>query len=228
MALYEVVLRTRYFEQLCINTWNYFVQPGIGVSPRALELLELMGFVPIGEPLAFPADTIADALATVQSDNVSYLTVEARELYSLTDFEELAYNPPLIGINTGGDSMSPAVAYGLFSDRTRTDIRRGTKRFVGVMEGDVSAGGVLNSGSLTELSALCDKMSDVLLGAAADYLPCIISREKVEIPDTDPVRYKYELYTDPAVQEAHIATEIEWSPYTTVRTQTSRQYGRGI
>jgi len=227
MPLYEVTLRQSYFDQACINTWAYAAESGLGVTPSALELLTLMGFVPTGDPLAFPADTIAAALATIQSDNVNYLTVEARELYSLTDFEELAYSPPLTGENTGGDSMSPFVAYGLFSDRTRVDIRRAFKRFAGVMEADVAAGGTLVSGSITELTALADAMSETLDGATSSYFPCVISRLKEAIPDTDPVRYRYVLYPTAAEQDEHIALGIEFAPYGTVRSQTSRQYGRG-
>lgn len=227
MALYEVVLRQRYFDQLCINVWNYFVAPGIGITPNALELLTLMGFVPTGDPLEFPADTVAEALATIQSDNVSYLAVSAQELYSLTDFEELAYNPPMLGINTGGDSATPFMAYGLFSERIRTDIRRSSKRFVGVMEADVNAGGELGSGAQTELTALADRMSEQLAGVTSTYQPCTIARLKEPIPDTDPVRYRYVLYEDPSEQEEHIAAPLEWAIYTQVRSQTSRQYGRG-
>jgi len=227
MALYEVTLRQSYFDQTCINVWAYSVPGGIGVTPSALELLTLMGFIPEGDPLAFPADTIAAALSVVQSDNVQYLAVEARELYSLTDFYEAAYSPPLTGENTGGDSMSPFVAYGSYSNRVRTDIKRAFKRFVGVMEADVAAGGTLTSGALTENTALADAMSEMLQGSTAQYFPCVISRLKEEIPDTDPVRYRYVLYPDPAEQAEHIAAGIEFAPYTTVRSQTSRQYGRG-
>lgn len=227
MAIYEVTLRQRYFDQLCINVWSYVSNVGVGITPSALELIEKMGFIPVGEPLAFPADTIGEKLQIVQSDNVEYLSVEAREVYSLTDFYEGAYSPPLTGLNTGGDSMAPFAAYGLFSNRVRTDIKRATKRFVGVMEADVGAGGVMTSGSITELSALADAMSETLIGTAAQYFPCVIQREKVEVPGSDPVRYVYRLYEDPAEQAEHIAAGIEFAPYTTVRSQTSRQYGRG-
>jgi len=227
MALYEVALRQSYFDQQCINVFSYNAPSDLISTPSALELLELMGFIPTGDPLAFPEGTIADALATIQSDNVQYLSVEAKELYSLTDFYEAAYSPPLTGLNTGGDSMSPFVAYGLFSNRVRLDIKRATKRFVGVMEADVAAGGTLSSGSLTEVTALADLMSVQLEGTTAYYQPCVISRLKEPIPDTEPVRYRYVLYPDPADQNEHVASGITFAPYTTVRSQTSRQYGRG-
>jgi len=227
MAFYRVTLRQEYFGQQCINEWSYFSPDTLGATPSSLELLTLMGFIPEGDPLAFPADTIAAALAVVQSDNVQYLSVEARELYSLTDFYEAAYSPPLTGENTGGDSMSPFVAYGSFSNRVRTDIRRAFKRFVGVMEADVAAGGELTSGSVTENTTLADAMSEILAGATAVYSPAVFSLLKEPIPDTDPVRYRYVKYPDPADQDEHTARGISFAPYTVVRSQTSRQYGRG-
>jgi len=227
MPLYEVTLRQSYYDQQCINVWSYYSGPAIGATPSALELLTLMGFIPEGDPLEFPADTIAAALAVIQSDNVQYLSVEAKELYSLTDFYEAAYAPPLTGLNTGGDSMSPFVAYGSYSRRVRTDIRRAFKRFVGVMEADVQAGGTLTSGSITENTTLATAMSDVLAGSTASYSPAVISRLKEAIPDTDPVRYRYVLYPTEAEQEEHTAFNLTFAPYTVVRSQTSRQYGRG-
>jgi len=227
MAFYEVTLRQRYFDQLCINVFPYYVAQTVGQSPNALELLTELGFIPTGDPLAFPADTLAAALAVVQSDNVQYLSVEARELYSLTDFYEAAYSPPLTGLNTGGDSASPFVAYGVYSNRVRTDIKRGFKRFVGVMEADMLAGGVLTSGSLGELTDLAEKMSEVVLGTSAAYSPAVFSFLKEEVPDSDPVRYRYVKYPDPADQAEHTAFDLTYAPYTVVRSQTSRQYGKG-
>jgi len=227
MALYEVTLRQRYFDQACINTWNYAAEDGLGVTHSALELLTLMGFIPEGDPLALPADTVAALILAQQNAGVEWLSVEARELYSLTDFYEAAYSPALTGGLTSGDAMSPFVAYGLFSNRVRTDIRRGFKRFVGVSEGQVSSGGVLSGGALTWMTSVADAMSETLDGVASSYFPCIVSRLKEAIPDTDPVRYRYVLYPDPAEQDEHIALNVSWASYTQVRSQTSRQYGRG-
>jgi len=226
MALYEVVLRTRYFEQLCINTFPYYVIPGIGVSPNAFELLELMGFIPSGDPLEFPADSIAVNLQSLLNANLEFLSAEARELYSLTDFYEAAYDPPIVGTRSNGQSASPLLAYGLRTTRTRTDIRRGMKRFAGVSEGDVDSGGIILTamqGFIADLGAL---LGANLLGDTSTYRPCVISREKLVDPETGKVTYQ--LYEDPAEQEEHIMTGFTWQGYTQIRSQTSRQYGRGI
>lgn len=226
MALYEVVLRTRYVEQLCINVFNYWVTPGIGVTPNALDLLTLMGLIPIGTPLAFPANTIGEQLQLLQSDNLTYLSAEARELYSLTDFYEAVYAPGLAGGATGGDSMPPFVSYGLYSSRVRTDIKRGTKRFAGAMESGSNAGGTVVGTAAATLVDLAAEMSATLTGFSADYVPCVVSREFIPATEDDPA--KYQLYADPAEQAEHLAIGVVWTPYEHIRSQVSRQRGRGI
>jgi len=225
MALYEVVLRQRYFDQLCINVWNYITLPGIGVTPSALELLTLMGFIPSGDPLAFPDPSIADFLVQIQPDEVSFLSAEARELYSVTDFYEAAYSPPIVGINNATQATTPFNAYGLFTARVRTDIRRGFKRIAGVTEGNVLDGGEVGAEMLAVLTSLADAMSEQLTGATAVYSPAVISREKIVDPETGKVTYQ--LYEDEAEQEEHTAFPLVWAPYEFIRSQTSRQYGRG-
>jgi len=227
MGFYEVTVRQRYFDQLCINVFNYFTSLSVGVTPNSLELLTLMGFIPTGDPLDFPADTLAWHMAEQQNAGVEYLTAEARELYSVTDFYEAVYSPALIGHLTSGEAMSPLAAYGVFSNRVRTDIRRGFKRFVGVSEGQIGSGGVLASGALGGVTAIADAMSASLTGAAAVYFPCVISRLKEAYTEGGVTKYRYVLYPTPEEQEDHTAVGVTYAAYTTMRSQTSRQYGRG-
>jgi len=225
MPLYEVTLRQRYYDQLCVNVFDYLSPGGLGNTPSSLELLTLMGFIPEGDPLAFPAGTIADALSDLQSSSVEFLSVEARELYSVTDFYEAAYSPVIAATGGLGNAMPPFNAYGLYTARIRTDIRRSFKRFVGVSEGYVDNGGVLTSTANGLVADLGELLSDTLSGATAVYSPATISREKVVDPDTDAV--SYQLYATEAEQEEHTAYPLVWAGYTVVRSQTSRQYGRG-
>jgi hypothetical protein len=226
MALYEVTLRQRYFQQLVINTFSYATLPGIGVTPSALELLTEMGLIAAGDPLEFPADTFAAQLQSIQNGSVEFLAAEARELYSLTDFYEAVYSPPIEGTWAAVSAESPLVAYGFYTDRVRLDIRRGTKRFVGVTEDAVDPGGNVSVAMLDFLADVAEKMSEVLVGTTAAYAPAVISRERVVDPETE--RVTYQLYATEAEQEEHTAVGVTWTPYTTVRSQTSRQYGRGI
>lgn len=225
MALYEVTLRQRYYDQLCVNTFGYITAVGIGVTPNALELLTLLGFIPEGDPPAFPADTFANELWTWQPDVLTFLSAEARELYSVSDFYEAAYSPAIEGNLGSSDTAPPFVAYGFYTARVRLDIRRGFKRFVGVSENLIDPGGVLGASVLAGMADIAEKMSEELVGLTAAYIPCVISREKIVDPDTGKV--SYELYGTEAEQEEHTAFPVVWSPYTEVRSQVSRQYGRG-
>jgi len=226
MPLYEVTLRQSFASQLCINVWSYFVPSGGFVTPSALELLTLMGLIPSGDPLEFPEDTIAGELWALQQASVLFLSAECRELYSDTDFYEAAYSPAIAAGKTGGTSESPFTAYGFFTDRVRLGIRRSFKRFVGVDELYVDPAGVLTDPALDAQQLVADAMSAILGGVTAFYNPCTISREKVVDPDTGKVTYQ--LYETEAEQEEHIAAPLVWHGYDTVRSQTSRQYGRGV
>lgn len=225
MALYEVTLRQRFADQLCINVWNYFVVGGGFVTPSSLELLTLMGFIPSGDPLEFPADTVADAIWGLQDNDVTFLSAEARELYSVTDFYEAAYSPAIPAGRSTGTSEAPFIAYGFFTSRVRTDIRRGFKRFVGVDELLLDPLGVITDPGLALMDTLADAMSETLGGVTASYQPAVISRNKVVDVGTGAVTY--ELYATEAEQEEHVASPLAWAPYSTVRSQTSRQYNRG-
>lgn len=225
MGLYEVVLRSQYFGQQCINVFNYVNSPGIGVTPNALELLTEMGFIPTGDPLEFPADSVMALIQSISNTSVEFTSVEARELYSITDFYEAVYSPPIQGTATSGDPVAPFMAYGLYSSRVRLDIRRAFKRFVGVSEGYVGSGGVLTAGITPVLVDLAAAMSAPLTGLTAEYLPCVISREKIVDPETGKVTY--ELYESEEEQYDHVAAPLTYTYYTTVRSQVSRQYGRG-
>jgi len=225
LALYEITLRQRYYDQLCVNVFSYHVPAGVGVTPTALELLTLAGFIASGDPLEFDADTLAYQLWLWQNSGVTFLTAEARELYSVSDFYEAAYSPAIPGNLAATDSAPPFVAYGLYTARVRLDIRRGFKRFVGVSENLIDPGGELGAAVLAGMADLAEAMSAILDGATANYRPCVISREKIVDEETGAV--SYQLYPTEAEQEEHIAFPVVWSPYDQVRSQVSRQYGRG-
>jgi len=224
VALYEVVLRSLYFGQAIINRFHYSVADGIGVTPSAEELLDRMGFIPTGDPPAVPADTVFEALIAATSNSVQYLEAEARELYSVTDFFVAPYSTPFVGDLTG-QAMSPTAAWGFRTNRVRTDIRRGFKRFVGVTEDYVGSGGDVTGAVSLILTPLAEKMSAGLSGATASYIPAVFQFEEYTTPSG---RKAYKKYADPAVQAAHVASGVTFAPYTTVRTQVSRQYGRGV
>lgn len=224
MAIYTVTLRSTYFAQEIINRFSYVsVSTGAG-DPSALELLELMGFIPDGDPPGYPADTLFDAIGSISNTGVSFREVEGRNLYSVSDFYLAPFVIPAAG-QASGEGMSPFVSYGFFSDRVRTDIKRGTKRFTGVNEGAVDAGGVLPSGTRANLAVVAEAMTAVLEGEGNDYMPAVLSYEPYTAPSG---RTAYRPYATASEQLDHAAYPVVWSYYETVRSQVSRQYGRGI
>lgn len=224
MAIYEVVLRSLYYGQRCINVWHYVCPDGIGITSTALGLLTGMGFIPVGDPPELPDATIFAHLRGLTNDAVAYTEVEARNLYSVTDFYLAAYSPAVQGLVDGID-VSPAIAIGLFTNRVRTDIRRGFKRFVGLTEEQMTNGGALTSGAIGALAGLANAMTEPIDGGGFTfYQPAVLAFEKYT---TTAPRVAYKQYPTEAEQLEHAAYPMTWAGYDFVRTQTSRQYGRG-
>jgi hypothetical protein len=108
------------------------------------------------------------------------------------------------------------------------DIGRGYKRFAGVSETASGGGGILESATLTALNSLATLMGDVITytdGSLTDsFTPVIVKKFKLVRAGRKDV-YKY--YEDEAEQMANLAVGVVWESYNTVRSQVSRQYGRG-
>lgn len=224
MALYQVTLRGTFYTNQVLNVWSYLSGGTLGAAPSAFDLLKAMGFIPSGDPPVYPSDTLFAALRSLVSDSVHYAEVEARNLYSTTDFYLAAFNPVVSGTTSGID-QSPLVAYGLQSNRTRTDIRRGFKRFAGVVEEATTNGGLLTGDFPGALADVATKMGEVLSGDFdATYSPSVFSFEKYETPKGNDA---YRPYPTEADQLEHVASPVTWSGYPQVRSQTSRQYNRG-
>jgi len=218
-GIYEIVARQTYDGKDCINVFEFATVNPLA-APNALELLTLLGFIPSGTPSEYPADTFFAAWRAAVSSGVTFVEFEARELYSLTDFYVAPALPGTTGDIVGGGYMSSFNALGLFSNRVRTDIRRGTKRLVGMSEGMVSNFGLLESAELVLLTAVADALSVAFDGAAATYRSCVISRERLVQPDGS---VKYDLYETRDEQLEHLAIPVSWFPYPEVRTQNSRK-----
>jgi len=233
--LLEITLKMEMNGQICINRWNY-IQTGTpsAVTP-SFGLTSAFGGIPTAG--AFPAGSVTDAIHDIVAGIVQFDNVVCLNPYDDTDFYANPFVPVVVG-GGGGVALSPTSAFGFLSSQTRRDIRHGTKRFVGVQESDQFAGGGIEEGTLSLMVTLADKMSDVLSydddGNTLTYTPCIVKKEKYTVPGSDPARFAYRYLDtgDPAAdkvaQLALTATSITWQPYDHTRTQTSRQYGRGI
>ena len=226
--LYELTLFTSYFNQLCINRWNWLMTGTPAAALGSVALVNAFGAIPTAG--VFPSGSIFAAIKGLLSNSVIFTQINARALYDVVDFYETPFPANTFGAVTG-DSGSPVDAYGFRTNRVRTDIRRATKRFVGVAESQISTGGSLNSSAIAAVADLATKMSTNLSyddeGNTLTFTPVVLKKEKYTVPGSDPVRYAYRYFPTEAEQLDEMAEGVTWEAYTTVRSQTSRQYGRG-
>jgi hypothetical protein len=228
MPLYEITLEQNYFGQQVINRWNYQSGEIPSGSSGAFKAIVGMGFAPDTDIDPFGEDTIAGKLQALQSVGIVFVQAIAKNLYSVTDFYTYAFPPGTLGLNADGDGLSPTTAVGFASDRTRSDIKRAQKRFCGVPEGMVHAGGVLSGAYPAQWQSLGDTMADVNVVPAGvgsiSYTPYVFGRQEYTSPSG---KRAYRYYPDEATQLEHIALITAFTVKPETRTQTTRQYGRG-
>jgi len=227
MPLYEVVLQQSYFGQEIINRFNY-VGTGTPASVTgSFALLDAMGFIPTSTTLA--TGTVGAGIQGIQNAACAFVQAMARAVFIDDDFFDNPFFANTVGGVGGlGDPVSPVNAFGFRSNRVKQSIGRGYKRFAGMSEGDVDAGGVLTTSAGIRLTNLRNAMGASLTyddsGNTLTFTPCVAQKLKYTTP-SGKTAYKY--YPTEAAQAPHIASGIAWEFYPQLRTQTSRQYGRG-
>lgn len=228
MPLMELTLVQDYQGQEIVNRWNYLAAGTPAAVSFSFALTSAIGAIESGG--VYPADTLMTDLAACQNGGVSFIETSVKDVYSVTDFFTSPFIVALDGTDaTAGQPQSPTMAYGYRTNRTRLDIRRGTKRFVGVGETRTESGGIISQGFLdSQITDLATTMGSVLQyddsGNILSFTPVIVGKEKYTTPSG---RDAYRYYGTEAEQLTHLMQSIVWQPYTQVRTQTSRQYGRG-
>jgi hypothetical protein len=229
MALYELVIDQRYYNQQCINRYNFTSTGTPAAVLGAFALTSGGGF--IADAGVYPVDTFFYNTRRVQNAGVAYQQIIVKNIYDPTDFYALPYITPIFGLRDSGNQMSPSVASGIRSNQVRTDVGRGYKRFVGLSEGDVDQGGVIGTDMTTLLVELCTRYNAPITyddeGNTLTFTQVIVSKEKYVPDPLKPTKFAYKYYDTLAEQLDHVAAGIQWQPYTTQRTQTSRQYGKG-
>lgn len=231
--LYEVVLETRYQSQVCINRWNYLLNGTPAAVAGSFGLAAAFGGIYdlVAVPPGYPSDTVLSHIMGILNIGVTAVQMTVINVFDPVDFYQVPFVVPYAGQATG-EGVSPTVAFGFRSTQVRRDIGRGTKRFVGVGETLSGAGGVITAPALAVLGDIATAMSETIVyddeGNTLSYQPCIAQKEKyaTSIAPNGGQRYAYKYY-DEAEQFEHLAVGIAWEPYTTTRTQVSRQYGRG-
>lgn len=229
MPLYEVTLEQSYFGQQCINNFSYQSDTIASGTSGAYLAVVGMGAIADDDTAPFAAGTILGALQIMQSSAVTFVQMIAKNPYSNTDFFTYAFPSGTVGLNSAGQGLSPTQAFGFTSDKTRADVRRAQKRFVGLTEGDVNAGGLLTADFKTFAAVLATAMGNpnsVTEGGVTNvFTPYVFGLKKtVQAPPKKP---KYALYPTEAEQLEHIAKINQYIVKEEVRTQTSRQYKRG-
>lgn len=225
--VFEVTVSYLLFGQQCINRWNYLADVAVGGNLMSAGLAEEFGLAAPGEDPN--VGSVLEQLQKTVSAAAEFTDITVRDLFSDFDFLEAPLG--FTGL-VAGEGYSPAMAYGFYSQRTRLDIRRGFKRIPGVAEGAVGTGGVVTGTGITLTNELAVRMSltlsQVISATNVVFKPVILGKEKYQTNvGITPPKYAYRLYQPEAEQLDHIADVGVWFPYTQVRTQGSRQYGRG-
>jgi len=227
MALFEVVLKSIYQGQQCVNRWNYFSSGTPAAVSLSFALTSAMGFIASGEPPVFPTGTIFGKIRQISQAGVEFNEVIAANVFVLSDFYTTAMPDDTLGL-AGGTGEPPFVAAGFRTNLVTRAVSRGTKRFVGVPHDQVLAGGVLSTTYIADMTTLATAMSAAITyddeGNTITFTPAIISKLQYETPSGKKA-YKY--YPDLATQTTHSASGINWEVYDTPRSQTSRQVGHG-
>jgi hypothetical protein len=164
----------------------------------------------------------------VLSVNLSITEVQAKAVFSSTDFYTLPLSTGNIGIQTG-DASPSFMAYALQTNRVRSDVRRGNRRLAGVAELNLNAFGVVTTEHLAVVALLGEEFSNVLTyddeGNTLSYTPAVVSKELYQTPSGGDA-YRY--YATESEQAEHLATGVAWTPKPLVTTQVTRKRGRGV
>lgn len=234
MPIYEVILQQNFQNQQIVNRWNYLANGTPASVTGSFALVSALGGIYDGAavPPAYPPTKLMRIIAAMQSNLVTFDLLGAKNLYSVTDFYESPFVQPLTGVVSASEAAAPFIAYGFRTNRVRSDIRRATKRFVGVNEGNMNAGGSILSTWITgAMKNVADAMSATLTyddeGNTITFIPIVCSKEKYNPDPDEPDKFAYRYYASETLQLQHSAQGILWDSYPNVRSQVSRQIGRG-
>jgi len=224
---YEVVLRGSYAGQEVINRWNYTIAGTLASVTGSFALASAFGTIP-DVITGFPSDGLFQAIRNIQAASTEYIELVVKEIWDEEDFYTNPFDTGTLGSVSGAGA--PGVdAIGFRTNRVTRAIRRGTKRFVGVPQGWIGDTGSLTGGA-TQIAALATLMAANITyddeGNTITFTPAVAGKEKYH-PASNPTGWAYKYYGSWALQSPHVAQGFLWQPYDNVRSQTSRQLGRG-
>ncbi len=227
MPVYSLKIAQTYNGQQCINEWHYLGSGTPAAVTMSFALASAFGCIESGG--AYDPGTPFGSMKAFQTTDVSYQEVITKNLYSVTDFYTTAFAVGAHGDSSNASGAQPSfMAYPFRTNRVRTDIRRGQKRYVGIAEANVDNFGTIAGATFTALAAHAALLSDNLTyddeGNTLTFSPCVIQLKK---DVTDPDNPKYIPWPTEAEQLAHLAQGVVWTALPAVTTQNSRKIGRG-
>jgi len=213
--LYLVTLFGTIFGNQTVNTFTY-LQTGEEEEPESsAEVLAgafQTAFLPVGGVLRGQAIGASQTWDAIRVTN---------QFEDSSDFIEVGFPTPFTGGGSGA-VMPPYVTYAFRTPWLGRSVRRGQKRFSGVLEVEVN-NGILQSNVLTLLAPIGSALGAQLVNGSAVYSPVIVRRVKTLDPDTG--RYVYSLPTNPS---QYFGVRADgWAAQLYSSTQNSRKYGRG-
>lgn len=214
--LYLLTLFGELFGQQTVNTFTYYQVTDETAPVTAAQVLAdqwATDFITPTNVLRGPAISIA----------MSYKSIRVVNLFNdASDFYEKLLPANTNGTGTGG-AMPPFVSYAFRTAWLGSGVRRGQKRFAGVLEDEVN-NGVLTSNVINELEDLRAMLGDPIVASGGNWQPVIVRRVKTLDPETG--RYIYSYPTNPS--QLFQVEANSWQIVNNATTQNSRKYGRGI
>jgi hypothetical protein len=224
--LLQLRVEQRTFGQMCLNTFDFAETTPEPLTGASFALATAFGLIPVAA--AYPAATPFRLWRDLIDNSVEYIRFTIRTLYSVTDFYEAGFLPSTFGlVATANEAMSPTLAYGITSNRVRTDVRRGSKRFAGVTETAVGDGGTVVPSALANWQLFCNSISVPITATVAGQAYSFSSSVLPKQTPGDNVGQVGEFWPTYSAQLAKSAIGLAWTPQQYIRTQVSRQYGRG-
>lgn len=208
--IYQVTFKQSYKGlQDCLNVYYYRLFAGYSNSADLL-LNEFSAIV-------------ADTLKLAQSDDISQVSLEAKNLFNLADTANLAYPPTRKGTRAGS-SEPPFVQVAVQYLRTTATMRHGWKRYVGIPESDVEDGQIVTSALVFWQNVAVAGQTTLTATGTVDTIfePVVVKRIKYTTSEGK-TAYRLPEY----MGEANYFHVDQYVLKTYVSSQVSRKVGRG-
>jgi len=217
-TLNDVYLATvfgQYLGQQVINTYTYKVTGGASEVTTNAEIMANRL-----EEKIFSVDS--PLRSAFFSEEATWSSMRCQNLFDLTDYFELVFSTTYEGAGTA-DAMPPFVAASLRTPWLGGTVRRGFKRYSGILEGTVSMG-AFSAPMIASMQILADNLESILEEGDSVWTPVIVKRVKVIDGVTGAVTYRL----PENLSESVTADATTWQVVTDATSQNSRKFGRGI